>query len=64
MPHRFLQDIQNWFEFHAHAEFLRIKLNHCTPHTSKQLEVVTGFTPEMVQYIHQTKGSLAYQIFF
>ena len=49
--HKFLQDT----ELIPCTEFLRMK-------SLKQLEVVTGFTPVMVQCIHQIQGSLTYQM--
>ena len=54
--HRFLQDT----ELVSCTEFLRMKSLDTT--YLKQLEVVTGFTPVMVQCIHQTQGSLTYQM--
>ena len=54
--HRFLRDT----ELVPHTDFLRMK--SLDPHASKQLEVVTGFIPVKVQCIHQTEGSLAYQM--
>ena len=54
--HRFPRDT----ELVPHTEFLRMK--SLDTHASKQLEVVNGFTPVMVQCIHQTEGSLAYQM--
>ena len=54
--HRFLQGT----ELVPCTEFLRIKSLDTT--SFKQLEVVTGFTPMMVQCVHQTKGSLACQM--
>ena len=53
--HRFLQNTEL---VPCKKEFLKIR----TLHVSKQFEVVTGFTPVMVQWIHQTQGSLAYQM--
>ena len=54
--HRFIR-IQN----QSHAQTSR-EWNLWTPHASKQLEVVTGFTPVVIQCIHQTQGSLTYQM--
>ena len=54
MPHR------NFFRIYRTGSAHRILENKIPG--SKQLEVVTGFTPVMVQCIHQTKGSLAFQM--
>ena len=49
--------IQNSFQVSSYWEW-----NLWTPHALKWFEVVSWFTPMMVQYIHHTQDSLTYQM--
>ena len=57
--HRFLQGTE--LQLVPCAEFLRMKSLDIA-YFKTAWGIVTGFTPMMFQYIHQTQGSLAYQM--
>ena len=57
--HSFLQDAEP--VPYSYKESLGMKSLDTTCF-QKQLKVVTGFTPVMVQCIHQTQGSLTHQM--